>query len=74
MPYYTYVIESVEGYHYTGHTPDLQRRLSEHNHSLCHSTKHGHNWRIIYFEEFSTRSEAMIREKYLKSSAGRRFP
>ncbi len=73
MPFYAYVIKSEEGHCYTGQTPDLDRRLGEHNNGLSPSTKHGHNWRYIYVEEFETRSDAMRREKYLKSSAGRRY-
>jgi len=73
MEFVVYVLLSEEGYHYTGQTPNLERRLSEHNSGTCHSTKHGHNWRVIYAESFPTRSDAMKREKYFKSSAGRRW-
>jgi predicted GIY-YIG superfamily endonuclease len=29
MAYSVYLLTSEEGYHYTGHTPDLERRLTE---------------------------------------------
>ncbi|MBU1299622.1 MAG: GIY-YIG nuclease family protein [Bacteroidetes bacterium] len=58
---------------YIGHTGDLEKRMQEHNSSMSHSTKRGHNWQVMYLKEFSTRSEAMKHERYLKSSAGRRF-
>ncbi len=70
---YVYLLISDEGFHYIGQTPDLNRRLSEHNSHISHSTKHGNNWKIIYTEEFSSRSEAMKREKWLKSGIGRRW-
>jgi putative endonuclease len=74
MPYFIYFLKSEEGYHYIGYTPDLDRRLSEHNAHTTHSTNtHGHNWKIIYTEEFSTRSEAMKRERWLKSGVGREW-
>ncbi len=73
MPFYVYLLVSEEGHHYTGQTPDLERRLIEHKTGTCHTTKQGKNWRIVYTEEYETRSEAMRREKYLKSSAGRRW-
>ncbi len=73
MTYYVYLLKSEEGYHYIGQTPDLGRRLSEHNPHTTHSTKHGNNWRIIYTEEFASRSEAMKREKWLKSGVGREW-
>lgn len=73
MPFYVYVLRSEEGYHYIGHTPDLQRRLSEHNTGDSHSTKHGHNWQIIHTEEFLIRPDAMKRERWLKSGIGREW-
>ena len=30
-------------------------------------------FKVIYFEEFDTEQEAISREKYFKSAAGRRF-
>ena len=73
MAYYVYIIRSEEGFRYIGYTPDLKRRMSEHNSHKSHSTKHGHNWQIIYTEEYLTRSEAMKREKWFKSGIGREW-
>ena len=36
-------------------------------------TIHFRPWKIIYTEEYSTKSEALKREKYLKSGKGREF-
>ncbi|HEY9166148.1 MAG TPA: GIY-YIG nuclease family protein [Candidatus Kryptonia bacterium] len=72
MRYCVYVIESVEGYRYTGQTDNLGRRLSQHNTGKSHSTKHGSGWTVVYMEECESRAAAMKREKCLKSSAGRR--
>jgi len=71
--FYIYIIRSEEGNHYTGHTLDLQRRLTAHNSGLSHSTKHGHNWKLIHTEVYITRAEAMKREKWLKSGVGREW-
>jgi putative endonuclease len=71
MSFIVYIIKSREGRRYTGHTPDLNRRLAEHNGHLSHSTKHGTGWEVIYTESFATRSEAMKREKYFKTGKGR---
>jgi putative endonuclease len=73
MKYIVYVIESREGYRYTGQTNDLERRIEEHNSGLSHSTKHGKNWKVIYTEEKSSRSEAMKLEKWLKTGVGREW-
>ena len=72
--YHVYVIQSDEGYTYTGQTDDLPRRLSEHNnHQLSFWTKRGNNWKLIHSEEFENRSDAMKREKWLKTGIGREY-
>ena len=73
MAFYIYIIKSEEGFHYIGQTENFPRRLEEHNSHLSHSTKYGNNWQLIYSEEYSTRSEAMKREKWLKSGSGREW-
>jgi len=73
MTYFVYAIISEEGHHYVGQTSDLFRRLFEHNNQLSHSTKHGRNWQIFLREEYSSRADAMKREKWLKSGIGRKW-
>jgi putative endonuclease len=71
--YYAYVLISEEGFHYTGSTGNLDLRILLHFSKTTHYTKKGTNWRIIYSKEFSTRSEAMKYEKWLKSGIGREW-
>ncbi|MEA1980045.1 MAG: GIY-YIG nuclease family protein [candidate division Zixibacteria bacterium] len=71
--FYVYVIKSDSGKHYTGHTNNIQRRLSEHNNGMCKTTKPESNWEIVHLEKFDTRGKAMIREKWLKTGKGRAF-
>jgi putative endonuclease len=59
------------GRRYTGYTSDLTQRLGQHNHGITKSTKNRGCWEILYQEEFSSRPEAMKREKFLKSGKGR---
>jgi putative endonuclease len=54
-------------------TEDLERRLKEHNAGKSKFTSGHRPWELIYFEEAETAPEARIREKYLKSAAGKRF-
>jgi putative endonuclease len=70
-----YVIYSEKaGKKYTGHTEDIERRLHEHNTgSLGVFTKNKGPWVLIYSKSFSTRSEAILHEKYLKTGTGRDF-
>ena len=74
IKYFVYVIKSAEGYHYTGMTQDLDLRIKQHNNkTLSFWTKRGTNWKIIYVESFSYKSDALKREKWLKSGVGREF-
>ena len=71
--YFIYILKSGKnGSSYVGHTADLQKRLLEHNNGKSLSTRNKRPWKLIYTEEFQTRSEAMLREKYFKSIEGRR--
>ena len=70
--YYVYILRSKSsGRFYTGHTTHLQQRLEQHNHGITPSTKNRGPWELVHQEEFVTRSEAMRREKFLKSGKGR---
>ena len=70
--FYVYVLESLaDGKHYVGHTDDLSKRLIEHNSGRCRYTKGHQPWQIIYQELTRSRSEAIQRERFLKSGIGR---
>ncbi len=72
--YYVYVLYSVSfDRHYVGMTDDIVRRLGEHNSGKNQSTKAFKPWKLIYNESFDSRESTRIREKYLKSAAGRRW-
>jgi len=72
MPYFIYVLKSeLTGSSYVGHTSDLEKRLIEHNNNKSLSTRGEKPWRLVYKEEYTTRSEAASKEKYFKSIKGR---
>ncbi|NQU33675.1 MAG: GIY-YIG nuclease family protein [Bacteroidetes bacterium] len=74
MMYYTYVIYSDKfSHYYKGHCENLEKRLKDHNQGKTKSIKSYIPFRIVYFEEFTTRLEAIARERYFKTAAGRRF-
>ncbi|MBA4311699.1 MAG: endonuclease [Chlorobiaceae bacterium] len=74
MKYYVYLLFSKEfNRTYVGQTQNLENRLDYHNSGKVRSTKHHRPWIILYDEEFRSRSEAMKREKWFKSSVGRKF-
>ena len=58
---------------YVGISEDVQRRLAEHNRRSVKSTKPFVPWILVYEEVVGTITEARIKEKYLKSAAGRRW-
>jgi putative endonuclease len=72
--YTVYVIENQKGERYVGHTQNMFRRLDEHNTGRgCRYTKRAIDWRVVYVETSFSRSEAMKREKYLKTGCGREW-
>jgi putative endonuclease len=72
--YYTYVLKSKKDNKlYVGQTSNLLRRIIDHNLGLVKSTKHRKPLIKVYHETFNTRSEAMKREKFLKTGIGREF-
>ena len=69
-----YVLKSdADGLHYCGMTQDIDRRLHEHNSGKHKFTKGHLPWKLVYSEFIGGRTQARLREKYLKSAAGRRF-
>jgi putative endonuclease len=72
--YYIYIIKSISyGNRYIGSSKDIVERLKEHNQGKCRYTKGRKPWKLIYQESFVNRSQAMQREKILKSGKGREF-
>jgi putative endonuclease len=72
--YYTYVLKSLKsGKIYIGQTNNLKNRMKAHNEGLSPYTKGRGPWKLIYHESFTTRAEAMAREKYFKTGKGKEF-
>jgi len=70
--FHVYVLQSArDGSHYVGSCCNITRRLGEHNSGTSSYTKGRRPWNVIYTEQFGTRSEAMKRERFLKSGKGR---
>jgi putative endonuclease len=77
--FFTYVIKNEQSEKiYIGQTDDIEKRLQRHNGMLkskntSYTHKNKGNWVVVYTEKFENRSEAMKREKELKSYRGREF-
>ena len=72
--FYTYILYSdTRSKYYIGYTHDLELRLERHNSGWSKSTKSGIPWKIVYSEEFRSKSEAIKRESDLKRKKSRQF-
>ncbi|OGU69446.1 MAG: hypothetical protein A2W30_08615 [Ignavibacteria bacterium RBG_16_36_9] len=73
MNYFVYILYSPTFKRtYTGQTNDLDNRLILHNSGKVISTKPFKPWILIKSESFTSRAEAMKKEKWFKSSSGRK--
>jgi predicted GIY-YIG superfamily endonuclease len=69
-----YVLLSLkDGATYVGMASDASKRLKERNHCKNRYTKGHIPWKIIYTEHHPDWASARIREKYLKSTAGKNW-
>ncbi len=75
MPFYVYILHSpATDKIYIGFTSDVEQRLKAHNELATKGwTIKFRPWVLIHVETFLTKSEALKREKELKSSRGRDF-
>lgn len=72
--FYIYVLRSLDEKHrYVGHCKNIDSRLQQHNSLKVKATKPFAPWKIVYFEEFQSREEAINKERYLKSGFGRKW-
>ncbi len=66
--YWVYILESeIYKKYYIGQTEDLEARLERHNKGRNISTRAYVPWKLKWWKEFGTRSEAVKMETRLKS-------
>jgi putative endonuclease len=72
--YSVYVLHSKkDGKLYIGSTPDLRKRFHKHITGYVLSTKNRLPVELIYYESYFLETDALRREKFLKSGAGRKL-
>ncbi|OFZ58437.1 MAG: excinuclease ABC subunit C [Bacteroidetes bacterium RIFCSPHIGHO2_02_FULL_44_7] len=71
--YYVYLLQLSNGNIYTGSTGDLKRRILEHKNGNVISTRHNRPVKLILYEAYLLKSDAQRREKYLKTTEGKRL-
>ncbi len=67
MFYVYYLKSSKNGDIYVGLTKNLENRIRLHNSGRVRSTKFYRPWKLLNFEVYNLRSEAMKREMFLKT-------
>ena len=66
--FHTYILLSEKtGKYYIGSTGNLEDRLSRHSTGRSKATFPGRPWKLIWTEEFDTRSAAYEREMEIKA-------
>ena len=73
--HFVYLLENLKdkGW-YIGYTTNIKRRILEHNSKIGGKyTSKKTEWKIIYFECYLNKIDALGRETFLKSGSGHRF-
>jgi len=68
MPFFIYILYSLtKDKFYIGFTSNLEERIIRHNQKSKGFTGNTNDWKMMYSESFATKSEALAREKQIKS-------
>lgn len=73
MPYFVYILMSEkDGRLYVGCTHDIAQRIKRHQNGAVTATRERRPLVLIHTEEFSDKTQAFNRERFLKSLWGAR--
>lgn len=71
--FYVYILENqINGKIYTGFTSNLKQRLQQHLQGHVHTTSRMDKLKLIFYEAFIDKRDAVERENYLKTTQGKR--
>jgi len=74
MEFFVYILRSkMDGKFYTGYTSGLNKRIAEHNLGKVSSTRNRLPFELVYYESCLNQADALHREKYLKTTYGKRY-
>ena len=71
MSFFVYLIGTTKKYNlttYVGYTNNLQKRLKLHNNGKGAKFTRGRIWKLLYYEKFATKKQAILRECYIKKN------
>ena len=67
MKFYVYILYSASlNIYYKGFSTDVEKRLEYHLNSKNKFTSKAKDWVIVYVQEFSEKTDALLEEKRLK--------
>ena len=71
MTYFVYLLGNYKKSKlttYVGYTNDIKKRLELHNKGKGAKFTRGRRWKLMYFEKFTSKKEAFLRECYMKKN------
>jgi putative endonuclease len=65
--HYVYLLRGINNEHiYVGNTADIEKRLEEHNNGSNYSTRKYAPFKLVYYEAYLEKADALERERKLK--------
>ena len=71
MTYFVYLLGNNKNNKFTtyvGYTNNLKKRINLHNASRGAKFTRGRIWKLMYYEKYRTKKEAIAREYYIKKN------
>ena len=71
MTYFVYLIGNYKNSKlvtYVGYTNNLKNRIKLHNEGKGAKFTRGKIWKLLYYEKYQTKKEAILRECYIKKN------
>ena len=73
MTYYVYILISLKDNHfYIGFSTNLKNRLLYHQQGLVNSTINRRPLKLVFYEAYLNKADALRREEYFKTTDGKR--
>jgi len=65
--FFVYMLRCVDGSYYTGHTDNIEKRISEHQHGMyCCYTHQRLPVTVVFLQTFTSRNAAFAAERQIK--------
>ena len=71
MTYFVYLLGNNKNKKFTtyvGYTNNLKKRINLHNAGMGAKFTRGRVWKLMYYEKYPTKNEAILREIYIKKN------